>query len=133
MRWIVTLSVACALLGASLVAAEPSAETSLRVAFWEGPADTPDVVSTLRCNPPGGSLSRPAVACRKLAGGGPRLFAPVRPDAVCTEIYGGPQRARVTGLLAGKHVWATFTRTNGCNISRWNRLSPWLLPPGGVT
>ena len=62
-----------------------------------------------------------------------RLFAPVSPKAVCTEIYGGPQKARVVGTVAGKRVWATFTRANGCHIERWNRLVPWLLPHGGVT
>ena len=61
------------------------------------------------------------------------MFAPVPKDIVCTEIYGGPQKARVIGTVAGHRIWATFTRENGCQIYRWNRLSPWLLPRGGVT
>ena len=93
----------------------------------------PDAVWTLRCNPAGGSVDRPARACSRLAAGGRAPFAPLPPDTVCTEIYGGPQRARVTGLLDGRHVWATFTRSNGCHIARWAKLSPWLLPPGGPT
>ena len=76
---------------------------------------------------------RPAVACRRLAAGGPKLFAPLPPNVVCTQIYGGPQKARVVGTVAGRRVRATFTRTDGCQISRWQALSPWLLPPGGVT
>jgi hypothetical protein len=52
---------------------------------------------------------------------------------VCTEIYGGPQKARVVGVVDGKRVWSPFTRTNGCKIGRWQRISPWLVPPGGVT
>ena len=84
---------------------------------------------------------RPAarVACRdragvrRLATGGAKLFAPIPVNVVCTEIYGGPQRARVVGTVAASRIWATFTRTNGCQIDRWKRLSPWLLPPGGVT
>ena len=119
-------------LSASLQAGT-SSTTSLRIAYWEGPGGGPDVVWTLRCNPVRGTLSRPGVACRKLAAGGAKLFAPVRPDTVCTEIYGGPQRARVVGVLAGKRIWSTFARTNGCEITRWQRVSPWLLPPGGVT
>ncbi len=127
-----------ALLVAALVAstslqAGPHAQTSLRVAFWEGPADEPDVVWTLRCSPTGGSLPRAANACRKLAAGGAKLFAATPPRMVCTELYGGPQRARITGIVAGKRVWSTLSRTNGCEIARWQRLSPWLLPPGGVT
>lgn len=110
-----------------------SSTTALRIAYWEAPGDTPDAVWTLRCNPARGTLSRPAVACRKLAAGGAKLFAPVRPGAICTEIYGGPQRARIVGVVAGKRVWSTFARSNGCEIDRWQRVSPWLLPPGGVT
>ena len=61
------------------------------------------------------------------------LFAPVRRNEVCTQIYGGPAVARVIGTVDGKRVWATFSRTNGCHIGRWDRLSPWLLPRAGVT
>jgi hypothetical protein len=32
----------------------------------------------------------------------------------------------------GRAVRATFSRTNGCEIDRWQRISPWLVPPGGV-
>jgi len=119
---------ACAL----ALAATPST-TSLRVTFWENGANPDSSVTwTLRCNPPRGSLRRPAAACRRLAAGGVKLFAPSPTNAVCTEIYGGPQQARVVGTLAGKRIWAAFARTNGCAIGRWNRVSPWLLPPGGV-
>ena len=125
---VVALSVSVA------VASSGSGPTSLKVTYWEnGSKVTPDEVWTLRCNPPRGTLSRPTRACRRLAAGGPKLFAPVPPDTVCTEIYGGPQKARIVGTVAGKQVRATFTRTNGCEIGRWNALSPWLLPPGGAT
>jgi hypothetical protein len=123
-----------ALFACAVALAGPSSGTSLRVTSWEDsslPAES--VTWTLRCNPPRGSLPRPAVACRRLASGGSKLFAPLPRDIVCTEIYGGPQKARIVGTLAGKRIWATFTRTNGCEIDRWNRVSPWLLPPGGVT
>lgn len=119
---------------ASLQAGTP-VSTSLRVSYWDSGSltSTPDSVWTLRCNPARGTLQRPARACAELAAGGAKLFAPLPPRIVCTEIYGGPQLARVVGTVAGKRVWATFSRNNGCAISRWERLSPWLLPPGGVT
>jgi Subtilisin inhibitor-like len=114
--------------------APTSAPTSLRITYWEDSAQpTESVTWTLRCDPASGSLARPVRACRKLAAGDVRLFAPTPRNAVCTEIYGGPQRARVVGTVNGQRIWATFTRTNGCEISRWQRLSRWLVPRGGVS
>ena len=62
-----------------------------------------------------------------------KLFAPVPLHALCTEIYGGPQQARVVGTVKGRLVRAALSRTNGCEIARWQRISPWLVPRGGVT
>jgi Subtilisin inhibitor-like len=132
MRGHLAMALAAVTLASSTLALAGTSATSLRVTYWEE-ASAAAVTWTLRCNPPGGSLTRPTSACRRLASGGSKLFAPLPKDSVCTEIYGGPQRARVVGVLAGKRIWATFTRTNGCEIGRWNRVSPWLLPPGGVT
>ena len=121
-------------LGAGAALGGTSAGTSLRITYWEDSANTSSSVTwTLRCDPARGTLSRPARACARLVAGGTKLFAPLPPNAVCTEIYGGPQKARVVGVVDGKRVWSTFTRTNGCQIDRWQRISPWLVPPGGVT
>jgi hypothetical protein len=134
MRRLVGIAI-CALLlaavGAALAASPPT--TSLRVTYWADSAK-PDasVVWTLRCDPPAGSLRPPARACERIASGGAKLFAPVPRGIACTQIYGGPQKARVVGTVLGTRVWATFTRTDGCQIGRWQRLSPWLLPAGGV-
>ena len=135
MRTIAALMVTVGVLAASAAGfSSTSGVTSLRITYWENGANPGSSVTwTLRCNPPRGSLPRKAFACRRLATGGSKLFAPLPPDIVCTEIYGGPQKARVVGTVAGKRIWATFARTNGCDIGRWNRVSPWLLPPGGVT
>lgn len=135
MRAVAALALAVvALCAAAAGNSATPAPTSLRITYWEdGSSATPDEVWTLRCNPRRGTLPRPGLACRKLAAGGPKLFAPLPPNIACTQIYGGPQKARVVGTVAGKRVWATFTRTDGCQIGRWNALSPWLLPPGGAT
>jgi hypothetical protein len=129
---------AAAFVGALVAGAAPLADTgresSLRITYWEDAArPSVKVTWTLRCNPPRGSHPRPALACRRVAAAGPKLFAPLRKDVACTEIYGGPQKARVVGILAGKRIWATFTRTDGCQIARWSRIAPWLVPRGGVT
>ena len=111
-----------------------SAGTSLRIAYWEdGSKSQADRVWTLRCAPARGTLQQPARACARLSRTGLKPFASLPKNIVCTELYGGPQRARIVGRVGGKTVWATFTRTNGCEIGRWNGLVPWLLPPGGVT
>jgi uncharacterized protein YceK len=135
MRVIAVLVLAVAALGTCASgSAGTSSGTGLTVTYWEDSSRMADRTNwTLRCNPPRGTLARPAVACRRLAAAGVRLFAPLPRDVACTQIYGGPQMARVVGTIAGKRVWATFSRTDGCQISRWERLSPWLLPAGGVT
>jgi hypothetical protein len=45
-----------------------------------------------------------------------------RRDVACTEIYGGPQRATLTGTLRGKRISATFTRADGCAIAAYDAL-----------
>jgi hypothetical protein len=135
MRAVALLSLALLVLAVAATSqARMSSSTSLRITYWKDSAKpTATVTWTLRCGPARGTLPRPARACARLAAGGARLFAPLPTNVVCTEIYGGPQKARVVGTVSGRRVWATFTRTNGCHIDRWQRLSPWLLPPGGIT
>src|SRR5687768_16374648 len=94
-----------ALVASASLQAGTSAGTSLRVTYWEDGSGTPDAVWTLRCYPVGDSLARPARACAKLAACGAKLFATFPPNTVCTEIYGGPQRARIVGTVGGKRVW----------------------------
>ena len=104
MRVVLTAAAACAVLVAcGSASAGPSDGTSLRIAFWEDATGaSPDVVWTVRCDPASGSLARPARACARLEAGGAKLFAPLPKNIVCTEIYGGPQRARVVGTVAGR-------------------------------
>jgi len=131
MRGALVLVVAVAAFGVCAgSSASPSATTSLRVTYWPdgGQGTVEPSVWKLGCNPARGTLRNASVTCRRLGAGGVSFFTPVRPDAACTEIYGGPQTARVVGKVAGKRIWATFSRTNGCHISRWDRVSPWLLP-----
>jgi hypothetical protein len=79
---------------------------------------------TLRCDPAGGTLPDPAAACARIASspGVAALLAPPSGDEVCTQIYGGPDRALVRGTLAGRPVDLAFTRRNGCEIGRYDRI-----------
>lgn len=123
-------AVAVSVAGASVA----SSHTALTITFWENGERTSDPdVWTLRCDPARGTHPRAAVACQRLEAGGWRLVSPVREGSICTQIYGGPQVARVVGQLEGRKIWARFTRVDGCQISRWNKLSPWLFPAGRVS
>jgi hypothetical protein len=103
------------------------ASTDLKVTIWPAGREEGDARTyTLRCGPAAGSLPRAATACSKL-GTLPQPFAPVSRDAVCTEQYGGPQQALVTGRLRGNSVWARFSATNGCQIARAKEVA-FLLP-----
>jgi len=116
----------------SVFAAILLAATSLHITVWpNGHGHAPKHAFTLRCAPVGGTLPHRAAACRRLM---PLAapFAPVRKDLVCTEIFGGPAKALVTGRFRGGLVHATFNLHNGCEIGRWNRLRFLLgTPPNG--
>ena len=72
---------------------------------------------TLRCDPVGGSLPNAATACAQLTA---EALRPLPRDTICTQIYGGPQRARVKGTVDGSPVASGFSRSNGCEIHRWD-------------
>ena len=54
-------------------------------------------------------------------------FAPIPDDMMCSEQYGGPQTAHVTGRWAGRPVDLGLSRVDGCRIAQWDGLGP-LLP-----
>ncbi|MGW7068108.1 SSI family serine proteinase inhibitor [Streptomyces sp. NPDC054855] len=87
----------------------------------------------LECHPAGGTHPQAQDACAKLDQGtwGTDTFAPTPADSNCTMQYGGPATAHITGTWNGRPVDATYNRSNGCEISRWNRLVP-VLPETGA-
>lgn len=87
-----------------------------------------------------GSHPQPEQACADLraAVGGANPFTPVAPDAICTQQYGGDATAEVSGAVLDAEggpvdVAATFSLTDGCQISRWQRLGAVLAPYRGTT
>jgi hypothetical protein len=63
-----------------------------------------------------------------------RLVEDPPTDQICTEQYGGPDVATITGDIDDQPVNTTVDRTNGCGISDWDDLLADLLPPPvGVT
>lgn len=94
--------------------AEPAAKLTVTVRP-EGP-DGPARERRIECERVGPRADEPV--CRRLS---TRQLAPVPERTVCTSIYGGPAVGRVTGTIRGERVDARFSRTNGCEIARWDR------------
>jgi hypothetical protein len=67
---------------------------------------------------------RACAAARRIAG---LLASGPDPHRACSQIYGGPERALVTGTVGGRRIRHGFSRTNGCGVAEWRRAMP-LLP-----
>jgi len=96
--------------------------TELTIEYWSDGRDGPAREATLTCDPAGGTHPRPEKACAALAANADAL-APLPPDSICTQIYGGPEEAEIAGTLDGEEIQAAFSRQNGCEIDRWDRMA----------
>ncbi|MET0820062.1 MAG: SSI family serine proteinase inhibitor [Aeromicrobium sp.] len=99
----------------------PAAKTSLTIEVTPDEGADPKTY-TLTCDPAGGDHPQPRQACDAIATAGASVFEPVPSDAMCTTVFGGPEKATVTGTYEGKDVDASFSRENGCEIDRWEKL-----------
>jgi hypothetical protein len=105
-------------------AAPAAPATSLEVTVWpDGRDNGPEEVTTLECDPVGGDHPAPEEACVLLAGN-PDLLEPVPEDVMCTQQFGGPEQAAIHGTFQGEDVDLSYSRANGCEIARWERLAP---------
>jgi hypothetical protein len=78
----------------------------------------------------GSTLPDPAAALEAVQRFGEDIFFPrPGPPKMCTQQYGGPQVAVVTGWFLARRVHSRFSRTDGCEIARWRAMAPLL---GGV-
>jgi hypothetical protein len=127
---IAAIVVVAAVSGASGAA---TSTTALSIAFWDDGQGAGDRATwSVRCDPARGTLQTRVSACRALTRSGAReLFRGTPKNMACTDIYGGPEVAIVTGMIQGQRLWARFSRTNGCEIERWERLQ-FMLPAGGA-
>ena len=97
----------------------------------------PTINYTLVCiaGAPAAESQHPAAesACAALTEN-PALLTPATKNTAlaCTEQYGGPQEATVTGVVDGVAVEADFARTNGCEISAWDAAKDVLGAAGGA-
>ena len=75
----------------------------------------------------GSTVPDPAAALTAVERFGEDIFFPKPgPPKLCTQQYGGPQVAVVTGSIDGRPVDVTFRRTDGCEIARWRAMAPLL-------
>jgi len=104
----------------------------LTVTFSRAPGGAPHVAH-LRCT---ASAARAdgflrAVGARRACATARRLsaFLASRPPSnrACAQIFGGPERARVTGTIGDRRVRRAFSRTDSCETADWRRAMP-LLP-----
>jgi hypothetical protein len=100
----------------------------LQITVLAGPGAEPRTW-TLTCDPPDGTHPSPEAACRAIEAAA-HPFAPVPPDMLCTQQYDGPETAKIAGTWRGVPVHASYKRTDGCEIARWNALVAVFAPRG---
>ncbi|MFJ6003005.1 serine protease inhibitor [Arthrobacter sp. NPDC092385] len=125
--------------GSSPTASDPSAASATNAALTitiKQDAAAEPVQYVLECvdGAPGPASTLPGAeaACTAVAKLGAGFFT-ARPDKdiICTQQYGGPQTASISGEIDGTTVLAAFALTDGCEISRWDRVRDILGAPGG--
>ena len=84
---------------------------------------------TLTCDPVGGTHPDPEAACSALAEHRSAL-RPVPKNKMCAQVYGGPERATISGTWGDEQVLASLSRVNSCETARWDALVP-VVPAGG--
>ena len=75
------------------------------------------------------TIPTPTEACAAVEGHR-KALNPVPKDRMCAQVYGGPEKATITGTWRGEPIFAVLARTNACETARWDALVP-LVPPGG--
>ena len=124
MRFCVALTLCAALIGGCGEDDEPAATPSAAIADL-----------TVEVDPDGQDAMEPKTAtvtcdvaddCPEIDALDPAVFEPTPGDTACTQQFGGPETATVTGTFKGEQVDARFGRQNGCEIARWEDAAPLL-------
>jgi hypothetical protein len=120
MRLFVTLALVLPLAACGGGSRSSGGGTELEVTVWPSGRDGPSTSHRITC---------PAdERCDRLLALPARVFDPVPAGIGCTQIYGGRDVAEVRGTIDARKVDATFKRTDGCEINRWNQVA-FLLSP----
>lgn len=112
-----------------------NAELAITVVPSQGAAEL-DYTLVCSSGTPAAESSHPnaAAACSALKAT-PGILSPAEPatSRPCTQQYGGPQKATVTGMVDGVAVESSFARSNGCEISAWEAAKDVLGAAGGAS
>lgn len=111
----------------STSAADTVAANELVIVLDRGDGAEPERYTLTCVDVPAGDHPDASGACAHLEGL-EDPFAPLPTDMACTEQYGGPETARITGRWQAANVDVELSRTDGCRISQWESLGP-VLPP----
>ena len=106
-------------------------ELSIRHEDGAGKRETGILTCTGTEQRAGGFLTRRATVdelCAKARAIKALLTTQPDKQRACTQIYGGPETARITGTIDGVKVDRRFSRTNGCEIDDFNRAGELLQP-----
>jgi hypothetical protein len=87
----------------------------------DGPKGAPAKELELTCENAGDSQ-----ACKTVSTLTTQDLAPTPANMACTQIFAGPETASITGTLRGSPVNAKFSRSDGCQVKRWQRVQPLL-------
>ena len=123
------MSVVAALL--SIVAAATPAPVTLTVRYSDG--SSAEHVAHLRCRSASARAdgflrdAGAATACRRARAIASFLASRPSSKRICTDVYGGRQRARITGTIGTRRIDRRLKRTNGCEIGDWQHAVP-LVP-----
>jgi hypothetical protein len=108
------LAVALAACGSETPAAAPKATALVVRVDQDGPHGSAKAhTARVRC---------PGAGCKVTKHLTAKDFAATPPEQACSMIFGGPETATVKGTLRGRAVDARFSRTDGCQTSRWERV-----------
>jgi len=107
------------------------ADDDLRIEIDRGDGTQPQSYTLSCLGSPSGNHPDVQAACAHLATL-PDPFAAIPADAVCAQVYGGPQTAHITGMWGGKPVDLRLSRIDACRISQWDALGPLLPGPVGA-
>ncbi len=115
---VLTLAVAASGCGNGQVARGTGQATTVDVTYSAGGQTKKQ---TLDCATP---TPNDKPSCALLAELPSSAFELTADDAVCTMIFGGPELATIKGTVNGRKVDAKYSRSNGCEIARWNKVEP---------